>query len=49
MIDQTKEADPAAFFRLWLCPDTMDLETWKGREARSELIRLMGECYKAKG
>jgi hypothetical protein len=41
-----EEETPAGFLRLWLCPDTMDLETGKGRSARDELRRLAGECYK---
>jgi hypothetical protein len=40
------ETTPRGFFLLWLCPDTMDLETVKGREARNEVIRLVGECYR---
>jgi hypothetical protein len=43
---QKDETSPRGFFRLWMCPDTMDLESDKGRGAREELIRLAGECYR---
>jgi hypothetical protein len=45
-----REAEPAAFFRHWFDMYTMlaySPLTWVCMEAREELKRLAGECYKS--